>query len=67
LGIDEQGSNFCFGCGGHDVAENLADCVNGTILAGLVDWCFGWIGRALAEEEMPTNTAAPQEQLLTYS
>ena len=57
MAVDEKGANFGFSGRGHDVAEDLAGAVDGTIEAGLLVGGFGGINGALAEEEVATSAA----------
>jgi hypothetical protein len=42
--IDEQSSNFGFGCQGHDWSEFVADSVDGSVGQWVVGWHFSRIG-----------------------
>jgi hypothetical protein len=44
LAIDEEASDFCFGCGRHDVGHYLANHMDGSV--------EGWVVRSVPEEEV---------------
>lgn len=56
FGIVEEAGKFSFSGGGHDIAEDVADSVDGTIVGRLGGGWLGWISRFGAEEEVATDT-----------
>jgi hypothetical protein len=57
-GILAVGSNFSFGGGGHDVANNLASCVDRAIAVWLCGGWLSWIDGILAQVEVASDSAS---------
>jgi hypothetical protein len=57
LGIDKHSGDFGFSSRGHDIAEDEAGAVNGSIAWRLLSWGALRVGGIAAEEEMATNAA----------
>ena len=56
--IDKGGSNFGFSRGGHDVAHNLGDGVDGSIEGRVGGWRVMGMRGAVTEEVVAVGTAA---------
>lgn len=57
LGIEEQSGDFGLGCRCHDVAKNLASCVDGAAELGLTSRRLAGICWFVAEEEVAAGVA----------
>ena len=58
LAVDEEGSNFGFSGGGHDVAKDVACSVDGAVVGRWLNRRFLWISRFVAEVEVASSATA---------